>query len=126
MRRPQPTRSLLAGLPPALVLVAAAGADAWDAATAAFYLFLLGIPVSAAVALAVLARLVDAANRARETTLNRLQVLLAGILVAVFVVGAAVRSPLAVEAPGLAGAALVFGFCVLAAQTFAALAPVRR
>jgi hypothetical protein len=126
MHRSPRTRGLLAGIPAALLLGAAAWADARGSGAAAFYLLLLGIPITAASGLAFLARLIDAANGARETTLDRLQALLAGILVAVFVAGAAVRSPLAVEAPGLAGAALLLGFCVLAAQALATLAAVRR
>ena len=112
----------------ALVLVAVAVADRLGLETAVFYLFLAGIPVSGACALSALGAVVDSDLRGRPGAAERLQAGLAALLVAIFVVGAASRSPLALEleAPGLARAALVVGFLLLAAQAVTALVPERR
>ncbi len=124
MRRPRVTTVYAAV--PAPVLLGAAWAHEAGAARAAFYLFLLGIPVSAAAGLVALDRLVSAPGR--QTPRCRVEAMLAGSLVAVFVLGAAARSPFALEleAPGLAGAAVALGLCVLTVQVFAALTPVGR
>ena len=115
-------------VPAAFVLVVVAAADRLGLATAVFYLFLLGIPVSGACALGAYGRLVDAVDAGRVAGALRLQAVLAAVLVGIFVVGAASRSPtwLELEAPGLARAALVVGFLVLAGQAVAALVPARR
>ena len=111
---------------PGVFLLAAAVAHEAGASTAVFYLFVLGIPVSAAAGLVAFDRLLAAEGR--QTALGRLEAFLAGTLVAVFVLGAAARSPFALELdmPGLAGAALALGVCVLVLQALAALAPSRR
>ena len=115
-------------VPAALLLVAVAAADRLGLAGAVFYLFLLGIPVSGACALAAVGGAVDATARGGSAAVERLQAGLAALLVAIFVVGAASRSPLSLEleAPGLARAALVAGFLLVAAQAVAALVPERR
>ena len=115
---------LLLVLPAGLVLLAIALAERWHAETAVFYLFLAGIPVSAAGGLAAFGRLVDGVNGGLAPGLARVEGALAAALVATFVVGAAARSPVALElgGPGLAPAALVLGFVVLALQALAALA----
>jgi hypothetical protein len=129
-RGPMPTGRVLTLqlVPAALVLVVVAAADRLGLATAVFYLFLVGIPISGASALAAYGRLVDAVDAGRPTAGPRLQAALAALLVAMFVVGAGSRSPtwLELEAPGLARAALVLGFLLLAAQAVAALVPARR
>jgi predicted CDP-diglyceride synthetase/phosphatidate cytidylyltransferase len=124
MRGPRVTTAYAAA--PAPVLLAVAWAQEAGAAEAVFYLFLLGIPVSAAAGLIALDRLVSSPGA--QSPLRRLEAMLAGFLVAVFVLGAAARSPFVLElqVPGLAGAALALGFCVLALQALAGLAPVRR
>lgn len=115
-------------VPAALVLLAVAAADRLGLESAVFYLFLLGIPVSGACALSALGAVVDALERGRSASVERLQAGLAGLVVAIFVVGAASRSPLSLEleAPGLARAALVAGFLLLGAQAVTALVPERR
>ena len=115
-------------VPAALVLVAVAAADRLGLEAAVFYLFLLGIPVSGACALSAFGGVVDALDRGRSAAVERLQAALAALLVAIFVVGAASRSPMSLEleAPGLARAALVVGFLLLGAQAVTALVPERR
>jgi hypothetical protein len=115
-------------MPAALVLVAVAAADGLGLEPAVLYLFLLGIPVSGACALSAFGDALDALNRGRPAVLERLQASLAAFLVAIFVVGAASRSPLSLEpaAPGLARAALVVGFLLAGAQLVTALVPARR
>jgi hypothetical protein len=112
----------LTGVPAGLVLGAIALAERAGAETAVFYLFLVGIAVSAAGGLAAFGRLVDVANGGGTPPLARVQAGLAAALVAVFLVGAVARSPVVLElgAPGLAPAAVVLGFCVLALQALAA------
>ena len=118
---------LLPLVAPASVLAVAALADAWNAG-AVFYAFLVGVPVASAAALAALGRFVDLVNEDSPTLVARLELSLAGLLVIVFVVGAAAHSPaaLAEAAPGLGRAALAFGFAVVFAQALAAVVPVRR
>lgn len=115
-------------VPAAFVLVVAAATDSLGLEAVVVYLFLLGIPVSGASALAAYGRLVDALEEERATAGPRLEAALAALLVAIFVAGAAARSPawLEVEAPGLARAALVAGLVLVAAQAVAALVPARR
>lgn len=127
---PPPARDTLtlAVVPAALVLLAIALAERWSADGAVFYLLLAGIPVSAVGGLAAFGRLVDAANGGVSPAGARLQGILAGTLVALFVVGAAGRSPVSLElgAPGLGHVALVLAAVVLALQALTALAPIRR
>jgi hypothetical protein len=114
----------LSAVPAGLVLAAVALAERAGAETAVFYLFLLGIAVSAAGGLAAFGRLVDVANGGGTPVLGRFQAGLAAALVAVFLVGAVARSPVVLElgAPGLAPAAVALGFLVLGLQALAALA----
>ncbi len=122
-------RSLtLVSVPVALLLAALAAADSLGAATAAFYLFLAGIPVTGAAALAAYARLLDASGREGTGGPERAQAVLGGLLVALFVLGAAARSPaaLAPAVPGLADTALVLACAVLALQALVTLVPVLR
>ena len=118
----------LSVLPAGLVLVATALAERAGAETAVFYLFLLGVAVTAASGLAAFGRVIDAANGGGTPVLGRLQGALAALLVAVCVVGAVGRSPIAqaLGAPGLAPSALGLGFVVLVLLAFASLAPVKR
>jgi hypothetical protein len=113
--------------PAGLVLLLAALAERAGAQTAVFYLFLAGIPVSGAAALASLARLVDAAD-AGVIRGGRFRAGLGASLVAVFVLGAAARSPVALElgATGAASAALALGFFLLGLHAVTALVPAAR
>jgi hypothetical protein len=115
-------------VPAALALVAVAAAERFGLESAVFYLFLVGIPVSGAGAIAAYGRFLDAVDRGRPGSHERVQAALGAFLVAVFVVGAASRSSVSLDlqAPGLARVALVLGFLVLAVQAFAALVPARR
>ncbi len=127
---PPPARDtlMLTVLPAGLVLLAIALAERWNAEGAVFYLFLAGIAVSAVGGLAAFGRLVDAVNGGDSPAVARLQGILAGTLVALFVVGAAGRSPVSLElgAPGLGHTALVLAVVVLALQAVTAFAPLRR
>ncbi|MBD0291377.1 MAG: hypothetical protein ICV74_08990 [Thermoleophilia bacterium] len=115
-------------MPAVLLLVALAAADRAGAQSAVFYLFLAGIPLTGAAALAAYGRLVDASTGSRAARSERAQAVLAGVLVALFVLGAAAGSPaaLAPAVPGLADAALVLSCAVLALQALVALVPVVR
>ncbi len=114
--------------PATLVLLAIVLAERWRADGLVFYLFLAGILIAAVGGLAAFGRLVDAVNGGVATGPARLQGALVAVLVALFVAGAAARSPLSLEpgANGLAEAALVLAFVVCGLQALAALAPVRR
>jgi len=109
-------------LPAGAVLLLAALAERSGAGTAAFYLLLAGIPVSAAAALAALDRLVAAGAPA-----DRARALLGALLVTLFTLGAAASSPVLGEvrdaAPGLAGAAIVVGLVVVGALAATELLP---
>ena len=128
MPRPARDTLTLTVVPAGLVVLAIALAERWNAEGAVFYLFLAGIPVSAAGGLAAFGRLVDAVNDGLPPTGIRIQGALSGTLVALFVLGAAGRSPVSLElgAPGLGHAALALAAAVVALQAVAALAPVRR
>lgn len=108
-------------LPPGLVLCLASLAERAGAESAAYYLFLAGIPVAAVGALAALARLVDSGR-------GRGEAVLAAALVACFAVGAAARSPLFLEAaaPAVVPVALGLGFGLVALLAASAAAPSRR
>lgn len=118
----------LTAVPAGLVLGAIALAERAGAETAVFYLFLVGIAVSAGGGLAAFGRLVDVVNGGGTPPLARFQAGLAAALVAVFLVGAVARSPIVLElgAPGLAPAAVVVGFAVLVLQALAAAVPAGR
>lgn len=132
--RPAAVAVATAGLP----LAATTVADGLGFPTAAFYTFLLGVPVSAVIGLATFGRLVDEADgrdagtrpggAGARAVLERVQIFLWALLVAVFLLGAAARSTAAFDgdASGLAKAALGLGLGILALQALLALAPVRR
>jgi len=109
-------------LPAGAVLLLAALADRGGADSAAFYLFLLGIPLSAIAGLAALDRLVDGGAPA-----DRVRAPLGALLVTLFAVGAAATSPVLGEvrdaAPGLAGTAVVLGLLVVGALAATELLP---
>ena len=109
--------------PSGLVLLAATGAERLGARAAFFYLCLLGIPAAGAGALALYGRLVDAAARGAPVVLAQARALVAGALVAAFLVAAAARSPLwlELEAPGLAPAALGLALVLLGLQALLGL-----
>lgn len=112
----------------AALLLATAVSDALGFAGVSFYLLVLGVPLTAVAGLACFGRVVDEANGDGGDVLGRLQALLAGLLVAVVVIGAAMREPAvpADRVPGEATALLAFGFCLLLAQALIAVAPTRR
>jgi hypothetical protein len=113
---------------PAGLLLATAAFDALGLAGASFYLLVAGVPLTAAAGLVCFARVVDAVNGGRVDVLGRLQALLSGAVVAVVVVGAAIRQPgvAAGVVPPEATAALGLGFGLLILQALVALVPIRR
>ena len=112
----------------AALLLATAVSDALGFAGASFYLLVAGVPLTAAAGLVCFAHVVDAVNGGRIDPLGRLQALLSALLVAVIVLGAAVREPAlgAGDIPPVATAALAFGFGLLVLQALVALVPLRR
>lgn len=110
------------------LLLATAVSDAFGFAGASFYLLVAGVPVTATAGLVCFARVVDAVNGGQIDPLGRLQALLSAFLVAVVVVGAAIREPAigADDVPPEATAALAFGFVLLVLQALIALVPLRR
>jgi len=110
------------------LLLATAVSDAFGFAGASFYLLVAGVPVTTTAGLVCFARVVDAVNGGRIDPLGRLQALLSGLLVAVVVVGAAIREPAVGtdNVPPQATAALGFGFGLLVLQALIALVPLRR
>jgi hypothetical protein len=106
------------------LLFATAVSDALGFASVSFLLLLVGVPLCATAGLVCLARVVDA----ERDPLGTLQSALAGVLLALFIVGAAARAPMTAEGiPGLASGVLAFAFLVLLCQALVALAarPVR-
>ena len=112
----------------AALLLATAVSDALGFAGASFYLLVAGVPVSATAGLVCFAHVVDAVNGGRIDLLGRAQASLSALLVAVIVVGAAIREPAigADTVPPEATALLGFGFALLVLQALIALAPLRR
>jgi hypothetical protein len=112
----------------AALLLATAVSDALGFAGASFYLLVAGVPVSATAGLVCFAHVVDAVNGGRIDLLGRTQASLSALLVAVIVVGAAIREPAigADTVPPEATALLGFGFALLVLQALIALAPLRR
>ena len=112
----------------AALLLATAGSDALGFAAASFYLLVLGVPMTAGAGLVCFARVVDAVNGGRMDILGRVQASLSALLVAVVVLGAAIRAPelSAGTVPRAATAALACGFGLLLLQALVALAPVKR
>lgn len=110
------------------LLLATAVSDAFGFAGASFYLLVAGVPITATAGLVCFARVVDAVNGGQIDPLGRLQALLSALLVAVVVVGAAIREPAigTGEVPPEAMAALGFGFGLLVLQALIALAPLWR
>ena len=110
------------------LLLATAVSDAFGFAGASFYLLVAGVPVTATAGLVCFARVVDAVNGGQIDPLGRLQALLSALLVAVIVVGAAIREPAigTDNVPAQATAALGFGFGLLVLQALIALVPLRR
>ena len=112
----------------AALLLATAVSDALGFAGASFYLLVAGVPVSATAGLVCFAHVVDAVNGGRIDLLGRAQAVLSALLVAVIVLGAAIREPAigADTVPPEATALLGFGFALLVFQALIALVPLRR
>ena len=112
----------------AALLLATAVSDAFGFAGASFYLLVAGVPVSATAGLVCFAHVVDAVNGGRIDLLGRAQAVLSALLVAVIVLGAAIREPAigADTVPPEATALLGFGFALLVFQALIALVPLRR
>ena len=112
----------------AALLLATAVSDAFGFAGASFYLLVAGVPVSATAGLVCFAHVVDAVNGGRIDLLGRTQAVLSALLVAVIVLGAAIREPAigADTVPPEATALLGFGFALLVFQALIALVPLRR
>jgi hypothetical protein len=110
------------------LLLATAISDAFGFAGASFYLLVVGVPITATAGLVCFARVVDAVNGGRIDPLGRMQALLSALLVAVVVVGAAIREPAigSDDVPPEATATLGFGFGLLVLQALIALVPLRR
>jgi hypothetical protein len=117
--------------PAALLLLAALLAERAGAHGLTFYLLVAGIPVAVVGGLAALDRVVDP-----DEVAPRLEAALSAVLLFLFVIGAAARSPGTLEdaAPGLASAAALVGLVVvgflcvatLASASASASAPRRR
>jgi hypothetical protein len=112
----------------AALLLATAISDALGFAGASFYLLVAGVPLTAAAGLVCFAHVVDAVNGGRLDTLGRLQATLSALLVAVVVLGAAIREPAVGtgDVPPAATAILGFGLALLVLQALIALVPIRR
>lgn len=110
------------------LLFATAVSDALDFQSASFYLLVAGVPLTAAAGLVCFGHVVDSVNGGRLDAIGRLEAILSALLVAVIVLGAAIREPAIGEdrVPPEATGALVFGFALLALQALIALVPVRR
>jgi hypothetical protein len=109
----------------AAILLATAVSDALGFAGASFYLLVLGVPLTGAAGLVCLGRVVDTVNGDGGDLLGRVQAALAGLLVLIVVVGAAMREPAvpADRVPGEATALLALGFGLLLVQALIAVAP---
>jgi len=105
--------------PAALLLLAALLAERAGAHGLTFYLLVAGIPVTVVGGLSALDRVVDP-----DEVAPRLEAALSAVLLFLFVIGAAARSPGTLEdaAPGLASAAALVGLVVVAVLCFATLA----
>jgi hypothetical protein len=101
------------------LLFATAVSDGLGFASVSFLLLLVGVPVCATAGLVCLARVVEA----ERDPLGTLQSALAGILLTLFIVGAAARAPMTAEGvPALASGVLALAFLVLLCQALVALA----
>ncbi len=105
--------------PAALLLLAALLAERAGAHGLTFYLLVAGIPVAVVGGLAALDRVVDP-----DEVAPRLEAALSAVLLFLFVIGAAARSPGTLEdaAPGLASAAALVGLVVVGFLCVATLA----
>ena len=107
---------------PVGLVVAAAAADGAGAHELAFYALLLAVPAVAVVALDAFGELLDGAH-------NHLHALLWTVVLALIVVGAAVRAPAVTEGavPTLARSALLACLVIFSVQAVASLmAELRR
>jgi hypothetical protein len=107
---------------PVGLVVAAAAADGAGAHELAFYALLLAVPAAAVVALDTFGELLDGAQ-------NHLHALLWTVVLALIVVGAAVRAPAVTEGavPALARSALLACLAIFCVQAVASLmAELRR
>jgi hypothetical protein len=107
---------------PVGLVVAAAAADGAGAHELAFYALLLAVPAAAVVALDTFGELLDGAH-------NHLHALLWTVVLALIVVGAAVRAPAITEGavPTLARSALLACLAIFCVQAVASLmAELRR
>ena len=102
---------------PVGLVVAAAAADGAGAHELAFYALLLAVPAAAVVALDTFGELLDGAQ-------NHLHALLWTVVLALIVVGAAVRAPAVTEGavPALARSALLACLLIFCVQAVASLA----
>ena len=102
---------------PVGLVVAAAAADGAGAHELAFYALLLAVPAAAVVALDTFGELLDGAQ-------NHLHALLWTVVLALIVVGAAVRAPAVTEGavPTLARSALLACLVIFCVQAVASLA----
>jgi hypothetical protein len=107
----------VARLVPVGLVIAAAAADGVGAHGLAFYALLLAVPAAAAAALEAFGRVLDGAT-------DHLHALLWALVLALLVVGAAVRAPEVTQGvvPGLARSALLGCLGVFCVQAVAALA----
>jgi hypothetical protein len=105
--------------PAALLLLAALLAERAGAHGLTFYLLLTGIPVAVIGGLSALDRIVDP-----DDVAPRFEAALSAVLVFLFVIGAAARSPGTLEdaAPGLASAAALVGLVIVGVLCVATLA----
>ena len=111
----------MARLVPVGLVIAAAAADGVGAHGLAFYALLLAVPAAAAAGLEALGRVLDGAP-------DHLHALLWALVLALLVVGAAVRAPEVTQGavPALARSALLGCLGVFCVQAVAALALVLR
>jgi hypothetical protein len=112
----------------AALLLATALSDAAGFAGVSFYVLVAGVPLTAGAGLLCFARVVDAVNDGQVDRLGRLQAILAGLLVATVVIGAAIRQPSVASGhvPPSATGVLALGFALLVAQALIALVPAGR
>jgi hypothetical protein len=112
----------------AALLLVTAVSDALGFAGTSFYLLVAGVPLTAGAGLLCFARVVDTVNDGQVDTLGRLQATLSALLVAIVVIGAAIREPSVStgHVPPSATGVLALGFALLVAQALIALVPVGR
>jgi hypothetical protein len=106
---------------PAVLAVAAAGADSWGAHTLALYLLLAAVPFAAVAALSSFGDVLDA----RHDAVLALQSLLWGVALVLLVLSCAIRSQ-SLGVPPVADSALVACLGVFAVKAVVAVAPFLR